>query len=120
MQGLFYSIYGAVVWPLIPLCVPAKTCGTAFGLATAIENLGLGLVPIAVGSIIQGASSDKTGYHWVTLYFLLMACVATIDHISLMIYSRNNPKFTNHGSSSVKVAEEENKLLHDPLSETTC
>ena len=40
MMGVFYSFYAAVLWPCIPMTVPENSVGTAFGIATAIQNFG--------------------------------------------------------------------------------
>ena len=37
------------LWPSIPLIVRKEQVGTAFGLLTAIQNIGLGLFPILNG-----------------------------------------------------------------------
>ena len=34
--GIFYSLYAAVMWPCVPLCVPERTVGTAFGIVNAV------------------------------------------------------------------------------------
>jgi hypothetical protein len=39
-MGLFYSGYAAVLWPCIPMVVSKKSVGTAFGVTTALQNLG--------------------------------------------------------------------------------
>lgn len=34
--GLFYSLYAAVLWPCIPLVVPSKIVGSAFGIVNSV------------------------------------------------------------------------------------
>lgn len=34
--GIFYSFYASVLWPTVPLCVPEKAVGTAFGVTNAV------------------------------------------------------------------------------------
>ena len=43
--GAAFVLVPAAMWPSVPLVVEEKRVGTAFGLMTAIQNLGLGLFP---------------------------------------------------------------------------
>ena len=40
------------MWPSIPLVVPQATLGTAMGLATSIQMIGIGLSNLIVGQIL--------------------------------------------------------------------
>lgn len=51
VQGAGYGLFAAAVWPCIPLAVPEGSVGTAFGLVTAVQNLGLALIPLIVGAL---------------------------------------------------------------------
>lgn len=50
-QGAGYGVFAAAVWPCVPLAVPERSVGTAFGLVTAVQNLGLALIPLVVGGL---------------------------------------------------------------------
>ncbi len=39
-MGLFYSCFGAILWPCIPLVVKPRVIGSAFGIAVSGQNLG--------------------------------------------------------------------------------
>lgn len=45
LLGIGYSVYAAALWGCIPYTVPARLVGTAFGLCTAIQNIGLTISP---------------------------------------------------------------------------
>lgn len=47
--GFGYSIYASALWSSIPYIVPARTIGSAFGLATSIQAIGLVIAPLVVG-----------------------------------------------------------------------
>jgi MFS family permease len=34
--GVFYSFYAAVLWPCVPMTVPERAVGTAFGVTNAV------------------------------------------------------------------------------------
>jgi MFS family permease len=44
------------MWPSVPLIVRSERVGTAFGVMTAIQNVGLGLFPL-----LNGLLRDRTG-----------------------------------------------------------
>lgn len=42
----------ASMWPSIPLVVPQATLGTAMGLATSVQMVGIGVSNLVVGQIL--------------------------------------------------------------------
>lgn len=53
MCGIGYSIYASVIWGSIPYTVEPRTVGTAYGICTAIQNIGLAYAPWQVSWIIN-------------------------------------------------------------------
>jgi MFS family permease len=49
--GAAFVLVPACIWPSVPLIVDARRVGTAFGLMTAIQNLGLATFPVANGAL---------------------------------------------------------------------
>jgi len=56
LLGAAFVLVPAAMWPTIPLIVPKDKVGTAFGLTTMIQNIGLALFPF-----LNGKLSDLTG-----------------------------------------------------------
>ncbi|MGA2534054.1 MAG: MFS transporter [Candidatus Aminicenantales bacterium] len=56
LLGFAFVLVPAAMWPSVPLIVRSGRVGTAFGLMTAIQNIGLGLFPL-----LNGLLRDKTG-----------------------------------------------------------
>jgi MFS family permease len=56
LLGFSFVLVPAAMWPSVPLLVRSERVGTAFGLMTAIQNIGLGLFPL-----LNGLLRDKTG-----------------------------------------------------------
>jgi len=56
LLGFSFVLVPAALWPSVPLIVRPERVGTAFGLMTAIQNVGLGLFPL-----LNGLLRDKTG-----------------------------------------------------------
>mmetsp|Transcript_75777 Transcript_75777/g.201028 ORF Transcript_75777/g.201028 Transcript_75777/m.201028 type:complete len:456 (-) Transcript_75777:72-1439(-) len=57
--GMALSLFGSVIWPCIPLVTPPTAHGTAMGLTTAMQNLGMALSPLAL-SYLHGATASFT------------------------------------------------------------
>lgn len=71
IMGVGLSVYGGVIWPCVPLVVDPSTTGTAFGITTACQNLGMALSPM----VLTKFHSDT---HSFTLPFLyIIACCGT-------------------------------------------
>ena len=71
-QGIAYSLYAAVLWPSVPLAVPKKYTGTAFGVITSIQNIGLALFPLIIAAIY-----NSSGQRYIpNVEFFFMACAA--------------------------------------------
>ena len=49
--GAAFVLVPACIWPCVPLIVDARVVGTAFGLMTAIQNMGLAAYPAANGAL---------------------------------------------------------------------
>jgi MFS family permease len=56
LLGFAFVLVPAAMWPSVPLIVKSERVGTAFGLMTAIQNIGLGLFPL-----LNGLLRDRTG-----------------------------------------------------------
>ncbi|KAL6095158.1 uncharacterized protein ACO6RY_16418 [Pungitius sinensis] len=90
--GITYSFAAASMWPSIPLVVPQATLGTAMGLATSIQMVGIGLSNLVVGQIL-GTKSSETKiplWRWQRMMVFMLAntisCIVTsmllniVDH----------------------------------------
>lgn len=51
--GLGYSLLASALWPMVALLIPESRLGTAYGFMQAVQNLGLAVVSIVAGSIVD-------------------------------------------------------------------
>lgn len=68
--GFPLALYGAALWTVVPLVVEANCVGTAYGLITAVQNLGLTLAPITL-SLLQGPEGDS---NFTAPFLFIVAC----------------------------------------------
>ncbi len=57
LLGAAFVLVPAAMWPTIPLLVPKDKVGTAFGLTTMIQNIGLAAFPFFNGKLREVTSS---------------------------------------------------------------
>ncbi len=90
--GVGYSLVPSAMWPSVPKIVPEKSLGTAYSLIYWIQNMGMLLVPIAVGAIFNSADDDSAGAAVsAELIFIGLAVVAILVALALSRSSRLNP-----------------------------
>ncbi|KAL8175163.1 UNVERIFIED_CONTAM: hypothetical protein K2H54_014927, partial [Gekko kuhli] len=88
--GITYSFAAASMWPSIPLVVPQATLGTAMGLATSIQMIGIGLSNVIVGRILGTKSSGLKIPLWrwqQMMVFMLantIACIVTSTSLNIV------------------------------------
>lgn len=62
LVGIAFSMVPGIMWPSVPKLVPLRQLGTAYSIIYYIQNLGLMLVPMWVGNIINENTDPVTGY----------------------------------------------------------
>ncbi len=63
MLGVAFSLVPAIIWPAVPYLVSANRLGTAYGLMTMLQNIGLFTFNLAAGGLNDwaGASAENPG-----------------------------------------------------------
>jgi len=82
LLGAAFVLVPAALWPSVPMIVEEKRVGTAFGLLTAIQNLGLGLFPF-----LNGKLRDATGTYTATQFMFAGLGVAGLIFAVLLLRS---------------------------------
>ena len=49
--GVAFSLVPSAMWPSVPKIIPMKLLGSAYAIIFYIQNIGLSLIPMAIGSI---------------------------------------------------------------------
>ena len=86
--GIAFILVPAAMWPAIPLVVPKDKVGTAFGLTTMIQNIGLALFPM-----LNGFLKDKTGDY--TASMVMFGCLGFVGLIFAILLKREDKRNNN-------------------------
>ena len=84
--GAAFVLVPAAMWPAIPLVVEKERVGTAFGLMTAVQNVGLLAFPY-----FNGALRDATaGYGWSQTMFASLGVLGLVFALLLLAADRKS------------------------------
>lgn len=89
--GIGYSLVPAAMWPSVPKIVPEKNLGTAYSLIYWIQNMGMLLVPIFVGGILDKHSGVEAAVK-AEYIFIGLGIVAITVSLLLYFSSKKNPQ----------------------------
>lgn len=92
LYGVSFSLVPSAMWPSVPKIVPLKQLGTAYSIIYYVQNIGLMLVPMLVGNIID-ANTDTAGHVDYTLpmvVFALLGIAAIILSLLLMVSDKHH------------------------------
>jgi hypothetical protein len=56
--GVGFSLVPAAMWPSVPKIIPEKQLGTAYALIFWIQNIGLWLIPLLLGIILDNTNPE--------------------------------------------------------------
>lgn len=97
--GLIYSTAAAALWPSIPLIVEESSVGTALGVTTSIQMIGMGIANIIVGKILDLIGS-KEKWKYVMIFLLANTLACLIFAILLNINDKRKGGILNHSRRS--------------------
>ncbi len=86
--GIAFVLVPAAMWPSVPMVVREERTGTAFGLMTAIQNIGLGLFPL-----VNGFLRDKT--HSYTASSIMFASLGMVGLVFALLLKRADGRESN-------------------------
>ena len=84
LLGIAFSLVPSAMWPSVPKIIPMKQLGSAYAIIFYIQNIGLSMVPVLIGNVIQSNTvNGTTDYTAPMAIFALFGVVAVI--ISLLL-----------------------------------
>lgn len=79
--GVAFGLVPSAMWPSVPKIIPMKLLGTAYALIFYIQNIGLSLVPIMIGSVNE-SNTDASG----TIdYTMSMSLFAAFGFVAVLL-----------------------------------
>jgi len=103
MMGIAFSLIPAVMWPSVAYVVPENKLGTAFGLMTMIQNIGLTGFNLMVGALNDSAKAgpaNPAGYHAGMVWAFSGLGFAALLFAFLLRQSEKGPH--GHGLETIK------------------
>jgi MFS family permease len=85
MLGAAFVLVPAAMWPSVPLVIKKEHVGTAFGVMTAIQNIGLGLFPFLNGKLREITGSYNASQ-------VMFSCLGFVGLIFAFLLLRANRK----------------------------
>lgn len=82
LLGIAFSLVPSAMWPSVPKIIPMRQLGSAYAIIFWIQNIGLTMVPILIGRVLQASTvngqSDFSAAMWVFTGFGIAAVVVAI------------------------------------------
>ncbi|XP_066921169.1 lysosomal dipeptide transporter MFSD1-like isoform X2 [Clytia hemisphaerica] len=85
LLGLTYSAAATSLWPSAPLVVNPGVLGTALGLMTSLQMIGIGVCSLVVGAILDKLKTNDHKWEYVMIFLLANAVLCVISALFLNI-----------------------------------
>ena len=85
MLGIAFSLVPSAMWPSVPKIIPMKQLGSAYAIIFYIQNIGLSMVPVLIGWIIEKYSTVESANSITYDYTLPMAIFALFGLVAIAI-----------------------------------
>jgi MFS family permease len=103
--GIAFSLVPAVLWPAVPYIVEPQRLGTAYGLMTMLQNIGMMLANLAAGALNDASGAgpgNPAGYRPMLWMFLLLSLFGFVFAAALRIREAG-PR--GHGLETIRASE---------------
>ena len=102
MMGVSFSLVPAVIWPATTLIVAPRRLGTALGLITLIQALGMTASNLAAGWLADraGAGARNPGGYSIMLWFFFLLSLVALSSALLLWRREAGPK--GHGLEEIR------------------
>jgi MFS family permease len=104
MIGIAFSLVPAVLWPAVPYVVTPDRLGTAYGLMTMLQNIGMMLANLGAGALNDASGAgvaNPAGYRPMLWMFLLLSLFGFVFAAALRV-RESGPK--GHGLETIRAS----------------
>ena len=100
--GVAFSLVPAVLWPAVPYLVTPERLGTAYGLMTMLQNIGLTLANLAAGALNDraGAGPDNPGGYLPMLWMFML--LSLFGFVFAYLLRRRETSAEGHGLETIR------------------
>ena len=84
VMGVAFSLVPSAMWPSVPKIIPFKLLGTAYAVIFWIQNIGLSLVPLLLGVVIDASTTTEGGKEVIN-YVPTMSIFASFGVASVLL-----------------------------------
>jgi MFS family permease len=102
MIGIAFSLVPAVIWPAVPYLVEPKRLGTAYGLMTMVQAMGLTAINLLAGALndfYRASENNPAGYTPMLWLFLFLSLFGFVFAYALRV-RETGPQ--GHGLETIK------------------
>jgi MFS family permease len=102
MIGIAFSLVPAIIWPAVPYLVEPNRLGTAYGLMTMVQAMGLTAINLLAGALndyYRASEQNPAGYTPMLLLFLFLSLFGFVFAYALRV-RETGPQ--GHGLESIK------------------
>ncbi len=85
LLGISFSLVPSAMWPSVPKIIPMKQLGSAYAIIFYIQNIGLSMVPVMIGKVIQNYATIETAEGTTYDYTIPMAIFAVFGIVSILV-----------------------------------
>ena len=83
--GVAFSLVPSAMWPAVPKIIPMKQLGSAYAIIFYIQNIGLSMVPVLIGSVIQNYATIEPAEGVTYDYTIPMAIFAGFGVVAVCV-----------------------------------
>jgi len=104
MMGIAFSLIPAIMWPSVAYLVEQSKLGTAYGLMTMIQNIGLAGFNLLIGwaNDFTQAGPDNAGGYALGMWFF--SCLGLFGFIFALLLRRNEMGPNAHGLETIRAS----------------
>ena len=84
--GIAFSLLPAALWPAVPKIVPMKQLGTSYSIIYYIQNIGLMLIPVLIGKVLERDTVGEQVDYTNSLIIFAIIGVGAIVTSSLLLW----------------------------------
>ena len=87
--GIAFSLLPAALWPAVPKIVPMKQLGTSYSIIYYIQNIGLMLIPVLIGKVLERDTvGEQVDYTHSLIIFAFIGVGAIVTAAALLWLDR--------------------------------